>query len=81
MNYTHIDIEGDTYTLTQTPNWLQKLFGYKPRKIEYIDAGYVYYYFDHLTCFMNKATGESLSVTSTECEILNNRKKKLEWTK
>jgi len=81
MKITYIEIEEKTYTLTYTPNWVQKLFGYKTKKIDFIDNGDVYYHFSNLTAFMVKSTGGVLSPISKECELLNNYKRKLGWAK
>jgi len=80
MKYTNISIEGNTYTLIKTPNWLEKLFGYKKKKIEYYDDGSVFVHFTDTTCFFNKKTGKKLSFSSKETELLNNYKRKLNWT-
>lgn len=42
MKITNITQEGNIYTVTFTPSWLEKLFGCKKRSEKYKDTGDIY---------------------------------------
>ena len=75
MKIEIIKKEGNYYTVTLTPSFFGWLFGKRKKEIRVKDIGNVYYYFNHISVFMDE-NGCILSPISDLCNELNKFKNK-----
>jgi hypothetical protein len=71
MKITKIEKKDNIYSVTKTPNLIQKIFGVKERIERYKYKGEVFHHFDHLKVFY-KSNGEIVGLSDEMCKVLNN---------
>ena len=54
MKITKIEQQENIFTVTKSPNMLQRIFGLKTKVEKYKDTGNTYRYFDNIRAYVNQ---------------------------
>jgi hypothetical protein len=71
MKISKIEKKDGIYFVTETPNFIQRLFGVKEKIERYRHNGEVFHYFNHIKVFYH-SSGEIVKWDSETCKALNN---------
>jgi hypothetical protein len=75
MKITNIEQKGDVFTVTYTPNALERFFGFKPYFSVFKNTGYSYKHYGNPTVYINR-NGEQLDPTDKTTIAIDNWRRK-----
>jgi hypothetical protein len=75
MKITKIEKTDDIFTVTKSPNLIQKLFGLKDKSYRYKANGNVYFYFQDVNVYVDQ-NGKVLGPFNKMTTILDNWRRK-----